>query len=105
MRNLGILLAMVTMAAARPALAGGEARLMAETCLLCHSAQMAESASHPDIPALAGRKAEELRTILLGFRDGSRSATLMGRITRGYTPDELAAIAGELSRMGKGAKP
>jgi cytochrome c553 len=43
------------------------------------------------VPALAGRDAAELRALMQAFRDGTRPATIMDRIARGYTEAELAA--------------
>lgn len=92
MRSLTAFMALVVMAAALPARAGGQARLMAEACAACHSPQI-----HSGIPTLAGRPAGELLRLLLAFRDGSRAATVMDRIAKGYSGEELGAIAGELA--------
>jgi cytochrome c553 len=44
-------------------------------------------------PAIAGRDASELTAALTEFRSGQRSATIMGRIAKGFTPEESNAIA------------
>ena len=71
------------------------ARLMAETCVTCHST---EAHAHSTIPPLDGRPAGELLRILLAFRDGTRPATIMDRIARGYSREQLGALVGEISR-------
>ena len=50
-------------------------------------------------PAIAGRDRAELVAILLAFRADQRPGTIMGRIARGYTPDEIAAMAEQFSRV------
>lgn len=78
-----------------PAWAEGAARLMTEVCVTCHSP---EAHSHSSIPSLDGRPAGDLLRILLAFRDGTRPATIMDRIARGYSREQLGSMAGELSR-------
>ncbi|EME68545.1 cytochrome subunit of sulfide dehydrogenase [Paramagnetospirillum caucaseum] len=88
-------MAVMVLAAASPARADGQARLMAETCTVCHSPEI-----HSPLPSLAGRPAGDILRVLLAFRDGSRPASIMDRIARGYSREELGAIAGELGRKG-----
>jgi sulfide dehydrogenase cytochrome subunit len=75
-------------AAAPPALA--QAPLAAQGCVGCHGQAGAGSGA---VPALAGRDAAELATMLLAFRADQRPGTIMGRITRGYTDAEIDAVA------------
>ena len=44
-------------------------------------------------PSLAGRPAEEIVAALMQFRAGERAATVMDRIAKGFTDDEIRAIA------------
>jgi cytochrome c553 len=64
------------------------APLVAQGCLGCHGPN---GAGMGPVPALAGRDAAELRALMQAFRDGTRPATIMDRIARGYTEAELAA--------------
>jgi sulfide dehydrogenase cytochrome subunit len=68
------------------------ATAMAATCSGCHggTSQM--------LPTLTTLKASAITQKLLAFKSGERSATLMNRIARGYTDDELASIAGILGK-------
>jgi len=100
LRDLAAFMALMLIAAACPARAGDSVRLMAETCAACHSPDSHSHDSHSTIPSLAGRPAAELLRLLLSFRDGSRGATIMDRISRGYTREELGAMAGELAARG-----
>jgi len=61
----------------------------ASSCTGCHVAPQRSSS----IPPIAGRPAAETAAALREFRDGSRPATVMDRIARGFTPAELDAIA------------
>ena len=92
MRGVAVFMALMAVIAVFPARAGTQARLMADTCATCHLPEI-----HSTIPSLAGRPAGEMLRLLLAFRDGSRPATIMDRITRGYSREELGVIAGELT--------
>jgi sulfide dehydrogenase cytochrome subunit len=48
---------------------------------------------------IAGRDRAELTALLAAFRSNERPGTIMGRIARGYSEAELAAIADHLSRI------
>ena len=43
--------------------------------------------------ALQGRDAADLVATLEAFRSGARPATLMGSIVKGFSPDEVRALA------------
>jgi cytochrome c553 len=58
----------------------------ASSCSGCHG-------SVPPPPTLAGRDAGEIVAALDAFRAGSRPATVMDRIAKGFTHDEALAIA------------
>lgn len=45
------------------------------------------------VPSLEGRPAEDIVTAMVAFRSGEREATVMGRIAKGYSDDEIRAIA------------
>jgi cytochrome subunit of sulfide dehydrogenase len=46
------------------------------------------------LPVLAGRRPDEVVAKLDEFRSGARPATVMGRISNGFSRDESVAIAG-----------
>ena len=60
--------------------------LGAESCTGCH-------VKGGGIGVLIGRPAEETVTILEAYRSGARPATLMNRIVRGFTPEEVRSLA------------
>ena len=64
-----------------------DARALAAGCATCHR----PGQTRP--PALEGVARDELLSRLRGFRDGTRSGTLMPQLAKGYTDAELQAIA------------
>ena len=58
-------------------------------CAGCHR----PSGSDQTLPRLAGRNASDIVAAMDAFRNGSRPATVMDRIAKGFTDDEIAAIA------------
>jgi cytochrome c553 len=77
----------------QPLLAASEPPPGAASCSGCHSS----GATAPSIPRLYGRDAGDITTAMAGFRDGSLPATVMNRIAKGFTDDELRAIAAWLA--------
>lgn len=58
-------------------------------CIGCHPA----SGGDPALPRLAGRPDSEIVAAMNAFRTGSRPATVMDRIAKGFTDAEIAVIA------------
>ena len=92
--------ALLAALAAAPLLAVPAARaqapLAAEGCYGCHGPGGAGAGG---VPALAGRDAGELRAMMISFRANERPATIMGRVARGYTDAEIAAVADHFARL------
>lgn len=93
MRFAVSLAAMAAMAAV-PAIAASEPPPGATACSGCHSTR--EIAS-PAVPRLLGRDAADIMSAMTAFRDGSRPSTVMIRIAKGFTDDELRPIAAWLA--------
>jgi sulfide dehydrogenase cytochrome subunit len=91
----GSILALVLFAL--PLAAQAEAPLAAEGCLGCHGPEGRGGA--PGAAAINGRGQAEMIAILTAFRANERPGTIMGRIARGYTEAEIAAIAEYFSRI------
>ncbi len=64
----------------------------ATNCSGCHAA------GGSAVP-IDGRSADDLATTMLAYRDGERPSTLMGRLTKGLTPDQIRAIATWISQQ------
>jgi sulfide dehydrogenase cytochrome subunit len=71
------------------------AQTSAAACSGCHAPQ-----SDGPIPSLTGRPAEDIVAAMAGFRGGEREATVMGRIAKGYTDEEIRAIADWYAQSG-----
>jgi sulfide dehydrogenase cytochrome subunit len=70
-----------------------DGRVLAMSCLNCHGPG---GKSPGDIPSIAGKSEDFLKNAMVDFRDGKRSgtsATVMGRLAKGYSDAEIAAVA------------
>ena len=86
-------LALALALAASPAF-GQDAPPGASSCLGCHAPARADAA----IPSLRGRDATEVAAALRAFREGTRSATIMDRLAKGFSEAESQAIAAWIVR-------
>ena len=62
----------------------------ASSCSGCHAAS--KSVDTP-VPRLVGRSAAEIEAAMLAFRTGQKPASVMDRIAKGFSDDEIKAIA------------
>ncbi len=70
-----------------------DGRLLALSCLNCHGPG---GKSPGEIPSIAGKSEDWLKTTLVDFRDGKRTgaaSTVMTRLAKGYTDAEIDALA------------
>ncbi len=67
-------------------------RALAANCAACHGTN-GRSAAGSAVPGLAGRDAEYFITQMANFKNGTRQATLMHQISKGYTDAEIKAMA------------
>ncbi len=65
----------------------------------CYGGQGPNGAGAGGVPAIAGRDAAELRTLMAAFRANERPATIMGRVARGYSDAEIAAMAEHFAQI------
>ena len=75
------------------------ARNLASTCFTCHGTDGRSVGGIP--PSLAGQDKNHLLLQLKDFREGKRPATLMHQQAKGYSDQQLEAIAGYFA----GTKP
>ena len=95
MKTWPAILGIATIAASSgPALAASEPPPGAASCSGCHTSGAAAASS---VSRLYGRDAGDIMTAMTGFRDGSLPATVMTRIAKGFSDDELRAIAAWLA--------
>jgi cytochrome c553 len=74
-----------------------DARAIAFNCRICHAESLLDS--EQSIPSLKNLSAQQIRQALLNFKYDHQSATLMPRLAKGYSDEELAAVAEYLSRQ------
>jgi cytochrome subunit of sulfide dehydrogenase len=60
------------------------------SCSGCHAISKTVDTA---VPRLFGRKAEELSTAMLEMKSGKRPSTVMGRLAKGYSDEEIVAIS------------
>jgi cytochrome c553 len=69
-------------------------RTLATTCTGCHGP---EGQSAGAIPSLHGWKEADLLQAMLDFKNDRRPATMMNRHAKGFSDEELAALAREIA--------
>lgn len=92
MTSRGVLAGLAIGLLAAPGFAAdaGQGARLADSCNSCHGL---EGRSPGATPALAGQDEAGLFDKLKAFQQGTVEATIMNRIARGYTDEELAALA------------
>jgi sulfide dehydrogenase cytochrome subunit len=75
-----------------PELMGGaSAEMLANTCAGCHGTNGASNG--PATPTIAGLSNEYFVEVMLGFKTAETPSTIMTRIAKGYSEDEIKAMA------------
>lgn len=86
-----ILVAAAAAALSAPAFAADPApAVLAGSCANCHGT---DGKGGGAIPAIKGRPEEALLRQLQAFKAGTAPATVMGRLAKGYSDTQLAALA------------
>lgn len=70
--------------------AGAGGSTIGYTCMGCHGFEGKGSGS---MPRLAGLPAEVIAGKLMSYKSGSLEGTVMNRLARGYTDEEIQAVA------------
>jgi sulfide dehydrogenase cytochrome subunit len=73
-----------------PPAAAADGAVLALSCAACHGT---DGHSPGAIPAIGGKNREFLESALVEFRSGKRAGTVMNRLAKGYTDDEIKALA------------
>jgi sulfide dehydrogenase cytochrome subunit len=68
------------------------ARQLASACAICHGTDGRSDGKV--LPPLAGMPRDHIATQMRAFRDGQRPATVMHQIAKGYTDEQIDALAG-----------
>lgn len=64
--------------------------VLANTCFSCHGP---DGASAGAMPSIKGKPADFIETRLSAFRDGTLPGTVMNRIAKGFSDDEIKALS------------
>ncbi len=75
--------------------ASPSAEMLSNTCFGCHGPN--GNSVGPSIPTIAGLSETYLVDTMTSYKEGERAATIMTRIAKGYSDDEIAAMAGYFS--------
>ncbi|MCJ7799351.1 MAG: c-type cytochrome [Polaromonas sp.] len=75
-----------------------QVRSMAASCASCHGTQGVAQAGNE---SLAGVNRDELLKKMLDFKTGKKPATIMHQLSRGYSDEQLAALAAYFSSLKK----
>ncbi len=95
--KIHIIMAVIWMFAGMPASAQtADVSILASTCSGCHGANADGSGG---IPGLKGQQQVYLAQQLKAFKAGSRPATVMNRLAKGYSDEEIAGLALHFSRL------
>lgn len=70
--------------------------MLANTCAACHGPN---GSSIGIMPSLAGTPTDYFIETMNGFKDGSRKATVMDRIAKGYSEGEIRSMATYFSKQ------
>ena len=71
----------------------------AASCSGCHTVSIR---TKTDVPRIHGRNAAEIIAAMAAFRTGARASTVMDRIAKGFTEDEIVQIATWLATQKEG---
>ena len=79
-----------------PATAQSLPSSLALSCAACHGT---DGKSPGAIPTIDGRSVKEMKEALLGFKSVARPATVMNRLAKGYTDQEIDELAEYFSKI------
>ena len=91
LRNLfNMILSATVLLASQTAIAGAQGDTIAYTCNGCHGT---DGVSKGAVPTLKGMPADYHAKTLNDFKTDKRPSTIMGRIAKGYSDEEINAVA------------
>jgi sulfide dehydrogenase cytochrome subunit len=78
-------------------MSGASAEMLANTCFGCHGPDGASSG--PATPTIAGISTEYFEELMNGYASGEVPSTIMGRIAKGYSEEEISSMAKVFSNL------
>jgi cytochrome c553 len=91
-----LILGFVIAVSASAGAADTDARNLAANCTGCHGTN---GVSAGGIPSLAGLDRTRIVQLMQEFRDGKRPATVMHQLAKGYTDEQIEAMAAWLAKQ------
>jgi sulfide dehydrogenase cytochrome subunit len=83
--------AMTLLTAGTNVMAGPSGEMLSYTCAGCHGTD--GSSVGPSSPHLAGMNQDYFTEAMQDYKDGKRNPTIMDRLAKGYTDEQIAAMA------------
>jgi len=96
MKRLAAIAAILLVAGAAQAQDGPSGQAMVQTCYVCHGPQGKSAEAVP--PLMLGQK-DFIQRQMLDFKTDRRPATIMNRIAKGYSDEQIAAISDYLGAL------
>jgi cytochrome c553 len=87
-------IAALALAAAPAAAQDTLGRNLAASCAICHGTDGRPATKDSPLIPLAGLPRDHIATQMRAFRDGKRPATVMHQLAKGYTDQQIDAMAG-----------
>jgi sulfide dehydrogenase cytochrome subunit len=87
--RLALAFGAITISAAATA-AGPNAAMLSNACAGCHGTH--GGSAGPTMPSLAGQSKTAIVEAMNKFKSGERPSTIMGRLAKGYSDDQIAMI-------------
>ena len=75
-----------------------QVRGWASTCATCHGTA---GIAQPGMESLAGLNKDEMLKKMMDFKTGKKPATLMHQLAKGYSDEQLQALAGYFAALKK----
>jgi len=76
---------------------GASTAMLANNCAGCHGDNGASAG--PASPNIGGLEEEYFVDVMQQYKSGDRFSTIMGRIAKGYSDEEIEAMAGHFSKL------
>ena len=75
-----------------------QVRSWAASCAACHGT---DGRAQPGMESLAGANKDDMVKKMLDFKNGRRPATIMHQLSKGYSDEQIVAIAGYFAAQKK----
>jgi cytochrome subunit of sulfide dehydrogenase len=96
-RAAGALAALASILAGSALAAPPSPAMLANACAGCHGTH--GGSAGPSMPSLAGQSKEAIVDAMKKFKSGERPATVMGRLAKGYSDADIAALGEFFSKQ------